>query len=300
MKCSPHQLASFLAVAEKSSFSEAARVLGLSQPALSRTIRLLEQAIGARLFDRNTRNVKLTPVGAELKPIAERLNAEFGGEFGELARFVAGGRGRVTVAALPSIAAVLLPPAIAALRSERPDVDVLIQDGLSGSVLDAVLNGRAEIGLTVKPASSAELDYRPLLSDAFGLVCREDESLATSKTQPWSVFVGRAFIAMAPTSSVRVMTDLAFLRAGLAVKPLYQCAFLGTTGRLVAAGLGITALPRLTLPLTAASGLAWRSLTRPAMRRQMGTVTRTGRSLSPAAAIFLELIEAQAKQNLCA
>ncbi len=296
MRATPHQLACFLAVADTNSFSEAARRLGLSQPALSRTVRLLEEALGARLFDRDTRNVALTPVGAELQPIAERLQAEFGGAFGELARFVSGGRGRVTVAALPSIAAVLLPSVVAAFAAERPDVDVLIEDGLSGSVLDAVAEGRAEIGLTVQPSPSAQLDYRPLLSDAFGLVCRDDDGLAACDAQPWSAFAGRPFVAMAPASSVRRMTDSVFLQAGLAIRPLFQCAFLGTTGRLVAAGLGLTALPRLTLPLAAADGLAWRPLTRPATRRQMGIVTRANRSLSPAGAALLALVEAEAKR----
>lgn len=295
MKATPHQLACFLAVAETSSFSEAARRLGLSQPALSRTVRLLEEALGARLFDRDTRNVALTPVGAELKPIAERLDAEFGEAFGELARFVAGGRGRVTVAALPSVAAVLLPSSIAAFAAECPDVDVLIEDGLSGSVLDAVREGRAEIGLTVQPPPSAQLDYRPLLSDAFGLVCRDDDGLATRGSHPWSTFSTRPFVAMAAASSVRRMTDSVFLQAGLAIRPLFQCAFLGTTGRLVAAGLGLTALPRLTLPLAAAPGLVWRPLIHPTTHRQMGIVTRTHRSLSPAAAILLRYIEAEAK-----
>lgn len=294
MKATPHQLACFLAVAEASSFSQAARRLGLSQPALSRTVRLLEEALGARLFDRDTRNVALTPVGAELKPVAERLDAEFGEAFGELARFVAGGRGRVTVAALPSIAAVLLPSAIAAFAAERSDVDVLIEDGLSGSVLDAVREGRAEIGLTVQPPPSAQLDYRPLLSDAFGLVCREGDELAVREAHPWSTFATRPFVAMAAASSVRRMTDSVFLQAGLAIRPLFQCAFLGTTGRLVAAGLGLTALPRLTLPLAAAPGLVWRPLNGPTTHRQMGIVTRANRTLSPAASILLGYVEAAA------
>lgn len=296
MKFTPHQLLCFLAVAETGSFSEAARRLGLSQPALSRTVRLLEQALGARLFDRDTRNVALTPVGLELRPIAERLGAEFGGAFGELARFVAGGRGRIVLAALPSIAAVLLPPSIAALRAERPDVDVVIEDGLSGRVLEAVRDGRAEIGLTVQPAPSGSLDYRPLLSDAFGLVCRDDDPMAARDTAAWTIFARHPFIAMAPASSVRLMTDAVFLGAGLAVTPLFQCAFLGTAGGLVAAGLGLTALPRLTLPLTAAPGLAWRPLAGPATRRHMGVVTRANRTLSPAAAALLDLILAEARR----
>ena len=291
---SPRQLLCFLRVAECGSFSAAAHALAISQPALSRTIRQVEGAIGARLFDRDTRNVALTQAGAELRPLAERLVTEFGGAYGALARFVAGQTGRLTVAALPSIAAVLLVPAIARMARTNPDVEVAILDGLSGSVLDAVGEGRADVGLTIRPAPRATLAYKPLFSDEFGLVCPSDDALAGNGPLPWSAFKDRPFVAMAAESSVRQMTDAAFLQASLAISPLYGCAFLGTTGHLVAAGLGITALPRLTLPLLGQPGLIWRRLERPVMRRQMGIVTRLGRTPPPAALPFLKALEEEA------
>ncbi len=295
MRPTPQQLACFLAVAEHESFSDAARHLALSQPALSRTIRLVEEALGARLFDRDTRNVVLTPVGRELRPVAERLTAEFRSAFDELGRFVAGRGGRVTVAALPSLAAVFLPGAIAAFRVSHPEVQVLIDDRLSGSVLDAVLTGQSDIGLTVEPPRSGGLTCTLLTADRFALVCRADDPLAARPSLPWSVFAERRFIAMARSSSVRAMTDAAFLQAGLAIPMLYECTALGTTGHLVAAGLGITALPRLTLPLTAAPGLVWRPLVQPTIRRHLGVVTRAGRSLSPAAEVFCRLLHRHAR-----
>ena len=291
----PQQLAAFLRLAQAGSFSEAARLLGVSQPALSRTVQQMEEVIGRRLFDRTTRSVVLTATGQELLPIAARLVAEFDDAFGELARFVAGRRGRVAVAALPSIAAVLLPPVIARYRAERPEVEVAVLDGLSGPVLDEVAEGRADLGLTIRPSPRATLSYRPLLADELGLVCRPDDELAGEGPLPWSVFTGRPFVAMAAASSVRQLTDAAFLQAGLAVPQLYGCAFLGTAGHLVAAGLGITALPRLTLPLLGRTGLVWRRLERPVMRRQMGVLTRVGRSLAPAAQDFLTVLQEEAR-----
>ncbi|WP_407520249.1 LysR family transcriptional regulator [Methylobacterium oryzisoli] len=295
MNFTPQQLAAFLHVATTGSFSEAARLQGVSQPALSRTIQQMESAVGQRLFDRTTRQVALTPIGLDLRRIAERLAAEFDSATSELARLVEGRSGQIAVAALPSIAAVLLPPAIARFREGRPDVEVTILDGLSESVLDVVAQGRADLGLTIRPSPHAMLTYRPLLSDEFGLVCRSDDPLAGEGALPWSVFRNRPFVAMASTSSVRQMTDAAFLQAGLAIPPLFGCAFLGTTGHLVAAGLGITALPRLTLPLLAQLGLVWRRLEKPLMRRQMGLVTRTGRTLAPAALALQAALEQQAR-----
>jgi DNA-binding transcriptional LysR family regulator len=285
-----HQMTAFVKVAELGSFSEAAKALAISQPALSRTIRLMEEAIGARLFDRDTRNVVLSPAGAALQPIALRISTEFDSAFGELAQFLGGRRGRVTVAALPSAAAVLLPQAIARFRDSHPGVEVIIRDDLANAVAASVADGVADLGVTVRPTQSDKLSYRPLVSDDFVLVCRADDPFAAQTEIGWQAFADRPFIAMAPTSSVRAMTDAAFLQTGLTAKPLYECSHLATTVSLVAAGLGVTALPNLTLPLVNAAGLVTRRLKDPVMRRSIGALTRTGRSLSPAAQQFLDLL----------
>jgi LysR family carnitine catabolism transcriptional activator len=292
----PTQLAGFLALARSGSFSDAARQLGISQSALSRTIQAMERTLGRRLFDRTTRSVTPTPIGIELMPLAERMVAEFDSAYGELAQFIDGRSGRLVIAALPSISAVLLPATIARFAESYPEVDIVIRDGLSESVVDAVAGGRADIGLTVRPPPSAKLSYRHLVADEFGLVCRPDDTLAGEAAVGWSVFEPRRFVAMAPGSSVRAMTDAAFHQAGLAIKPLFECAFVATTGNLVAARLGITALPRLTMPLIGAAPLVWRKLARPVLSRRLGVVTRTGRALSPAADHFLATLHAVARR----
>lgn len=283
----PQQLAAFLRVAETLNFGEAATQLGLSQPALSRTIKTIEDTLGARLFDRDTRNVTLTPAGRELEPIARRIVREFDFGFSELARFVTGQRGRIVVAALPSMAAVLLPAAIARFRAERPDVDFEIMDGISGSVLDIVSEGRAEIGLTARPAPGRDLVYEPLLADDFGLVVRTDDPLAERPYASWRVFAERPFVAMSAGSSVRAITDSAFLECGLEMAPHYSCGYLATARAMVVNGLGITALPGLTVPLMAESGLVWRPLVDPVRRRSLGFVRRAGATLSPATHDFI-------------
>jgi DNA-binding transcriptional LysR family regulator len=285
----PQQLVAFLRVAETESFSEAAQRLSVSQPSLSRTIRMIEETLGSRLFDRDTRNVSLTPAGHELKPIAQRIVREFDSSFSELSRFVTGRRGRVGIAALPSMAAVLLPHAIVRFRETRPDVDFQIIDAHSGSVEDAVAEGLAEIGLTARPNPDRHLVYHPLLSDEFGLVCRKDDPLVAMETVRWSVFTDRRFVAMSSGSSVRAITDAAFLQHGMAVAPLFECGYLATARALVDAGLGITALPGLTVPLMAESGLVWRPLVG-TYRRSLGVVRRAGVSLSPATLEFIALL----------
>jgi|SRR5271170_3735651 len=142
----PQQLLAFLRVVETGSFSRAAQSLGVSQPALSRTIGTIETTIQARLFNRDTRNLELTAVGAELRSIATRLVKEFDRAFSELNQFVGGESGRVTIAALPSVAAVLLPRVIVRFRETNPGVDIMVRDSLSDIVQNDVLEGTADFG----------------------------------------------------------------------------------------------------------------------------------------------------------
>jgi len=125
----------FLKVAETSSFSETARLEHISRPALSRTIRLLQEHLGAKLFDRDTRHVHLTPSGAHLKPVAERLTA---------------------VRALPSVAAALLPPAIARFRARKPRVEFAVRAGLSGALLERLEERQIDFAVMSRPIGPAE------------------------------------------------------------------------------------------------------------------------------------------------
>ena len=286
------QLAAFLSLAETRSFTAAAEALGVSQPTLSRTIQALEAATGTKLFDRDTRSIALTSAGLEFLMIARRLTNEMESAAREFREVAHGERGRLTIAALPSIAAVILPGAIARFRLAHPAVDIIIHDGLSEPVLAMVADGRADAGITVRPPTSTRLVYRMLLADRFCLVGRRDRP--DEGAVPWAILAQEPFIAMSPASSVRTMTDAAFLQAGISPVPRFECAQLSTTGGLVAAGLGITALPRLAIALIAGHDLVVRPLVKPLLQRSIGIVVRASRQPSPAMVTFLQAITAEA------
>src|SRR3981189_3311873 len=116
------QLRAFVAIARLGSFTRAAKTIHLSQPAVSTQIRHLEEVLGARLFDRSTRSVALSPVGKELAPLLERILRDIEAvALGAKARATLP-HGAVTVAALPSISSGLLPLAIARFRERFPAV----------------------------------------------------------------------------------------------------------------------------------------------------------------------------------
>lgn len=284
------ELRLFRGVAEHGSFSLCAEHCGISQPALSRTIKLMEDRLGVRLFDRDTRTVALSSYGRHLLPIAERVLREVEAGLDSLDQLASGARGRIVVASLPSLSATVLPRAISAFRETAPDVEFELIDALSGDIAEAVIQGRADLGLALRPIKDDLFNYEEIGLDLFGLVCREDDPMAVGPRVSWRDFEMRPFIAMASNSSVRLMTDAAFVQVRSPVKPLYECSQMATVGALVLNGLGVSALPRLAMPLTAASGLVWRSLSQPSLKRSVGIITRRNQAVSPTLASFISTV----------
>nr|WP_302847264.1 LysR family transcriptional regulator [Sphingomonas sp. OK281] len=277
----------FMQVAHNLSFSETARMTNVSQPALSRTIRLLEEMLDVRLFDRNSRNVTLTTAGETLLPIVERLTADFDHAFISLRQNFAGERGRVVVGALPSVAAGALPRMIAHFHTVYPLVEIILHDHLSGTLYQEMQDRQIDLAITTPPDEDA-FRFEPLIEDDYVLVCRAGHPVDLSGPADWSIFADNPFIAMAARSSVRALTDTAFIMAAVSVKPLYECTQLATMGGLLAAGLGISALPRSTLAMLGHDTLAAHPLTSPAISRTIGLAWLADRTLPPAASAFLE------------
>lgn len=285
---SVRQLEAFVQVASTGSFRQAALQLGQSQPALSSAIRRAEQSLGARLFDRDTRHVRITATGQELLPIARRVLRDFDHALGDLGEFMAGRSGRVTVAALPSTSVSLVPRAMAAFLSAHPQVSLSLVEAPADALLALVEEGRADFGLSVRPQPRQRLQYRHLLDDPFVLLCRRDDPLAARASVPWSVFATRPCLVSAPHSSIRQITDAAFLRLRSPVRPLMDFPSVAACGAMVGAGLGVAALPVLALELVNMAELAAVPLARPGVTRPIGLVTRVGRSLPPAARAFMD------------
>lgn len=284
VKLTLQQLEAFEKVAALGSFRAAAQALFVAQPALSRTIRIAEDVLGTRLFDRDTRHVELTPSGRELLPIARRILQEFDSAFSELSQFMEGRRGHVTIASLPSVGVALLPGALATLSRQLPDVGFTLEEGTAEPLLKMVEQGRVDFGITVEPRADARLRYTHLIDDHFVLLCPRADPLAHRKSVPWSVFGSRPFIGSSSQGSVAPIVASVLLRLGIEVKQGLQYPSVATAGAMVAEGVGITALPRLAVGLVASKDVVTVPLTRPLVSRRIGIVSCAGRSLSPAAA----------------
>lgn len=293
VKLNLQQLAAFAQVAQTLSFRAAAEHLHVSQPALSRTIRLAEETLGAPLFDRTTRHVELSAAGRELLPIARRILYEFDDAFSELAQFLEGRSGHITVAALPSVSVGILPRAIAAFRDTHPTVTFSLTEAAAQPLLEKIADGSVDFGISVQPPVDGRFRYTHLLDDAFVLICRRDDPLAGQSVAHWSVFTERPYLASSERSSIRPLIDAALARRNIDVTPKLFYPSIAAAGALVAAGLGITAVPRLALSALDSRDLAIVPLHRSRLSRRIGIITRHGRSLSKVCQSFMDTITAQ-------
>ena len=129
------QLLAVLAVAEYRSFVAAAAELHMSQPALTRTIKRVEDVLGVRLFERTTRTVQLTTAGREFVALARRMTDDLRIAACAMRELAEQERGQVIVSCLMSVAHGVLPEAIAAYRQARPGIEIQVRDGIHAGVV---------------------------------------------------------------------------------------------------------------------------------------------------------------------
>lgn len=213
----------FMLIAEHRSFSEAARSAGISQPALSRTVRVLEEQLSIRLFDRDSRNVSLTPAGEKLLPVVARLTADFDGAFSELAGNLEVGPDRVVIGALPAMAAGPLPAAIARFTTERPQADVTIRDLPSDELRRQILERQIDFAVTTRPHGS-DLDFEPLIDDPMMLVAAKGAKADKAGDASWAEFGQYPLAAMTANSEIRALSDAGLIGANVAATPSFECA----------------------------------------------------------------------------
>ena len=287
---SARQLRAFAALADQRNFTRAAQTCHLSQPAFSALIRTLEDTLGARLFDRDTRSVQLTPEGRLFEGSARRLLDDMQSAVGDLADHVERRKGRVSIAALPSLAAGWLPAILAEFMREWPGITVELHDALSDACIAQLRNHQADFALAATGAGAAASDLRgrKMCSDRFHLVCRADHPLAkvpkltARQLSPWP------FIQMARISSVRQSLDAAL--HPLRLNAVLEVEHLATVMGLVEAGVGISVVPALTLFHFRRDTLVTRPLPMPGLTRVIYLVRRREGSLSVAAQTLHDLI----------
>ncbi|AYN97408.1 LysR family transcriptional regulator [Pseudomonas sp. LTJR-52] len=283
-------LRAFVAIAERGSFRDAALDIHLSQPALSRRIAKLENALGVRLLERTTRRVDLTAVGRDFarkaRDVLNNLDESLLG-MGEVAERM---RGEVTIACVPSAVRYFLPEVLQEYHRQYPRIMIRITDEGASDVLSSVVRGEVDFGVNYIGAQEPAVEFQPVLREPFVAACRRDHPLATRKCVTWAELGQYDYMAVAKASGNRFLLDLALAETANTPRSFCEVRHIMTVVSLVEAGLGIAVVPRLAMPLDDHPTLISIPLEEPAATRTVGLVRRRGRILTPAAQQLYDMI----------
>lgn len=280
-----------LELADLRSFTQAAEAVHMSQSALSRAVNDAERRLGARLFERTTRSVEPTAVGAEFVRIARSMLARHEQSLREFTLFRDGLGGLVRIAALPSIAATILPALVADLRITSPAISLDITDTLAHVATEQLLAGHVDFAITVDDGLPDGVAFTPLAKDRFHVVFREDHPFHGRSQVPWSELGSQSLVTFGEASSLRALTDQTLARLGIAPLQTTKAQNIAVIAGLVQAGLGVAAAPATVLPLMTFAHLMSAELVEPTIDRNIGIAHVPGRTVSPAARAVAAALE---------
>lgn len=279
------QLQAFVAVAERGSFRAGADHIHLSAPAVSRRIDKLETILGARLFNRTTRDVELTALGRTFLERARAALDDLEAAMLGISDIAASRSGHVTVACVPSAAIHFLPSVVRSFSERYPLIRIRVIDEAAGRVLDSVMSGESDFGISFMGGQLPGIDFDPIHTDPFVLAMPRNHPLSKRKSLAWADLASEKLIAVARSSGNRQLLDDALAKAGVNPPYRFEVNHIATLLGMVEAGLGLAAVPRLALP-TANAAMVGVALRGPAVSRVLGLATRRGATLRAPARVF--------------
>ncbi|HCD1257665.1 LysR family transcriptional regulator [Citrobacter sp. ANG330] len=291
MRMSIKQLRAFLAVAHTLNFAHASERLNMSQPALSLTIKGLEEVLGGPLLLRTTRRVTLTQEGETLLAMARQLLADWDNTEEAMRQRFTLQRGKVSVAAMPSFAANVLPPVLKTFRDRYAGINVTVHDVVNEQVIEMVSEGRVEMGIAFEPDYCGHLHFTPLGLDRFIAIVPPDSRFAGRERIAWRELLTLDFIALQRPSAVRLMLEEHLAQSGRPLDVALESHQLVTVGRLVANGLGGSAVPALCRTQMQELGAACLDLDGPVIERRVGVLRSAHHKLSTAAQALLDTLK---------
>ncbi len=281
------QLITFATVVEHGGFTEAAGRLGLTQPAVSMQIRNLEERFGVRLVERVGKRALPTAAGRDLLPFIRRLREEMEAAAVAMGRHRAGQVGRVRIGTGATACIYRLPPILTALRSAHPGLEIIVVTGNTPDILDAVEGGSLDLALVTLPAGRPGLSIEPVCAEE--LVCvgprggpsdgPSDGARPPAAGVAPAALADQTLILYERGGTMRAVIDGWFMAGGIQPRPAMELGNVEAIKNLVAAGLGRSILPSVTVESPQdCERFAVQSLTPPLIRK-LGLVLRRDKVL---------------------
>ncbi|MFC6670827.1 LysR family transcriptional regulator [Marinobacterium aestuariivivens] len=289
------QLRHFVWVAELKGFHAAAEKAHRTQPAISLSIRDLENKLGEALFEkRNARTAKtdLTPFGQLFLPKARELIAHHDRVAEDMTLLSEHKKGHLRLASVPSIASRVLPELLLRFVADSPDLHISFFDDNSAAVLRMVENEQVDFGIAslFHEEEHSDKSFRPIWEDQVGVVCPNDHPLAAKEGVHWKELRRHRLIS----NGTSALLEDSEARPLLGHSQFYISNMISLIAMLEA-GFGITTLPWYAFPKES-STLSFVPLTNPTILRHTGIVQLGNKSLTPPAQALVDFILANSPQ----
>ena len=293
----------FMAVARHLHFTRAAAELHVAQPALSQQIAQLERILGVALLDRARRRVRLTAAGDALLVRAERILAEVEHAEEEMHAYAGVLRGRVALGTLPHVGAFLLPALLARFHRRYPGVEIALHEEATQQLAALLAAGQVDLALvhateaTLPPyLADPTMILEPLFTEDLVLGVAPGHALAGQARVALAELRDEPFVAFKSGSGLRRALERAASEASFAPRIVFESGDLGTICGLVAAGGGVTLIPR-SVAQTHQPAIKLVALSAPPLGRTVLLAWRGDRQRSPAAEACLAFIRVDVAEH---
>ncbi|MFD0590174.1 LysR family transcriptional regulator [Paenibacillus sp. GCM10027627] len=293
------QMKYFLAIAEEKQITRAAKRLHMEQPPLSRQLMLMEEELGALLFERSKKQLVLTPAGELLKERAEKLLLQLDETVKEVKEMESGVRGTLAIGAVVSCVS-LLPKPISAVRAQYPNVKFKIVEG-DHFMLGQLLEKRSvELVISRLPFEAqmvpSKLEVLPLPSDPFvALLPAGSAPIASGHDISLSELVSYPLLTLKTDKTTRMheLVTSEFRRHGFEPNIICECSSVAIIMSLVAAGIGATVFPKSAVSIYPEGFIEIRTIRDADFQSDVGIVWLKEHSLSKRARHFLQYFQPQ-------
>jgi LysR family hydrogen peroxide-inducible transcriptional activator len=292
-----NQLRYFCAIAETNSFSRAAQLTHVSQPSLSQQIRKLEDELGAQLFDRLGRTVRLTDLGRAFLPRACGVLRELEGARGDVVARKGSIGGPVCVGAIPTIAPYFLPRHLTTFSRKHPQARVTVVEDITPLLLEKLRAGSVDVALVALPLATRGREFKTfaLMSEKLYAVLPRLHPLARRRAVSLAELREEPFLLLRDGHCFRETTVQACKRAHLNPQIVFESGNFTSILSMVNAGLGVSIVPQMALEKRA--GCRFVPLEDERASRTIGAVILKGRFANRVQDAFLAHLCATSSMN---
>jgi len=283
-----NQLKAFIAVTETGSFSLAAEKLHLTQPAVSKRISVLEEILGARLFDRIGKRVILTEAGQVLQARARKIMRELDDARISIQNLSTDIAGRLSLASSHHIGLHRLPPVLKKYSSQHPEVVIDISFLDSEQAYERVLHGEIELAVvTLAPEKIDRINSHTLWPDPLSIMTSRGHTLTKSSVVKLEDLLDYPVILPAEQTFTRQVVEQLFQSKGLLLDVEMSTNYLETIKMMVSVGMAWSVLPDSML----GQELQALPVSGARLSRNLGYICHRDHTLSNAATAFIDLLE---------